>query len=105
MPVLKRKVIRQPEGVFIEDQNEATKTKTVSVIPTQSYLICDNCGKDLNLRRDQPTTIECSQCGCPGFHTSMEFTIECVNCSNKVDVKNKFYGYCEKCQNKIWATV
>jgi len=103
MPVLKRKIIRNIDEIIIKDEHETKET--VSLIPTQSYLICNKCGKVLALRDEQHTTIECSQCGCPEFHTSVEFTAQCVNCTNKIEVKNSFYGYCEKCRNKIWEII
>jgi hypothetical protein len=102
MPILKRKVIRQSDGIVIEERNETTpQTKTVSVIPSTNYLICDKCGKNLTVKKDHPVTIECSQCGCPTFHTSLNFTAQCMNCGKIQEADKRFYGYC-KCNNKIW---
>jgi DNA-directed RNA polymerase subunit RPC12/RpoP len=102
MPALKRKVIRQVDGFTIEDYDETKKTKTMLTFSSINYLICDKCGKDLIVRKDQPVSIECSQCGSPAFHTSSKFSAQCVNCSNIQEVNKNFYGYCKKCNNKMW---
>jgi len=104
MPILKRKVVRQINEIRIEERDETKETQTVLISPTVNYVICNKCGKDLSLRRGCPVSIECSSCGCPDFHTSMEFTVECVNCHNQISVKDSFCGYCAKCQSKIWKT-
>jgi len=101
MPIVNRKIFRKVDGITIEENNEATKTKTVSIIPSSNYLICDKCGKDLLVRKDQPVTIECSQCGCPTFHTSSNFIAECINCGKTQEADKRFYGHC-KCNHKLW---
>jgi hypothetical protein len=101
MPVLKRKIIRNIDGITVEESNEATQTKTVSITPSKKSLICDKCGKELPVRTDQNVTIECSQCGCPSFHTALKFSAECVNCHKTQEIDQRFYGYC-KCNSKLW---
>jgi len=103
---LKRKVIRRNNEIIIEDRDETEKTeKTVLIIPQQVFLVCDKCGESLNFGGNEPTTIICSNCGCPSFHTSMEFAVQCVNCDNIVNVKEKFNGHCAKCKQRMWKTV
>lgn len=105
---LKRVITRRNDGVTIEDNDETKKTKkTVSVIPSTNYLVCDKCKKSLVLRVGEPVTIECSSCGHPWFHTSSGFTVQCVsvNCNNTVNIKEKFNGTCSRCKRKIWKTV